>query len=145
MSSASRRPTPPCPTPDCPRPHVVRNGHVHGRQRYHCRGCGAWFGDTHHTPMYRLKTPPGEVAQALLVVMRRGSLRAAEEVTGHKYETISHWLTLAAAHAEALTQVLVHDLGLSTLEVDEFWSFVRRRQSTSPQAIRRRSAIAGAV
>jgi hypothetical protein len=35
--------------------------------------------------MYGLKTPASEVAQALLVVMRRGSLRAAEEITGHKY------------------------------------------------------------
>jgi len=32
-----------------------------------------------------------EWAQSLLTVMRRGSLRAAEEITGHKYETISVW------------------------------------------------------
>jgi transposase-like protein len=68
-----------------------------------CRGCGAWFGETHGTPMYRLRTPPEEIGQALLVVMRRGSLRAAEEITGHKYETIGRWLSLAAEHAEALT------------------------------------------
>ncbi len=89
-------------------------------ERYHCKGCGAWFGETHHTPMYRLRTPPEEVGRSLLVVMRRGSLRAAEEVTGHKYETISRWLKLAAEHAEALTEVLVRDLELSALEVDEF-------------------------
>jgi transposase-like protein len=105
----------------------VRNGHLSGHQRYHCRGCGTWFGETHGTPLYRLRTPPQQIAQALLIVMRRGSLRAAEEVTGHKYETISTWLRLAARHAEALTQVLVHDLRLSTVEVDEFWSFVRRK------------------
>src|ERR687884_718347 len=74
---------PPCPDPDCPAPHMVRNGTLKGRQRYHCRGCGAWFGETHNTPMYRLRTPPEEVGRALLVVMRRGSLRAAEEITGH--------------------------------------------------------------
>src|SRR5258708_5700490 len=28
------------------------------------------------------------MAQALVIVMRRGSLRAAEELTGHTYETI---------------------------------------------------------
>jgi len=82
--------------------------------------------------MYRLRTPPQEVCRALLVVMRRGSLRAAEEITGHKkYETIGRWLRLAAEHAEALSEVLVHDLKLSALEVDEFWSFVRRRSATS--------------
>ncbi len=106
---------------------MVRNGDLRGHQRSHCRGCGTWFGETHGTPLYRLRTPPQQIAQALLIVMRRGSLRAAEEVTGHKYETISTWLRLAARHAEALTQVLVHDLRLSTVEVDEFWSFVRRK------------------
>jgi transposase-like protein len=136
---------PPCPDPDCAAPHVVRNGTLKGRQRYHCKGCGAWFGETHGTPMYRLHTPPQEVGRALLVLMRRGSLRAAEEITGHNYETIGRWLSrLAAEHAEALTEVLVHDLRLSALEVDEFWSFVRRRSATSSRGTRRDGASAGA-
>jgi len=77
--------------------------------------------------MYGLKTPAAEVAQALLIVMRRGSLRGAEEITGHKYETISVWLKRAATHAEALTQVLASDLHLSQVEIDEFWSFVQKK------------------
>ena len=124
------RPCPPCRTPTCQQPHVVRNGTVSGHQRYHCLACGAWFGETQGTPLYRLRTPVEEIVQALLIVMRRGSLRAAEELTGHKYETIGHWLQLAAQQAEALTTVLVHDLHLSTVEIDEFWSFVRRRANT---------------
>jgi hypothetical protein len=62
-----------------------------------------------------------------LIVMRRGSLRAAEEITGHKYETIGHWVRWAAQHAEAWRAVLVQELHLSTVEIDECWSFVRRR------------------
>ena len=135
----------PCPDPDCTTPYVVRNGTLKGRQRFHCKGCGAWFGETHDTPMYRLHTPPEEVGRSLLlVVMRRGSLRAAEEITGHKYETIARWLRLAAEHAEALSEVLVQDLELSTLEVDEFWSFVRRRSATSHRRTSRSGASAGA-
>jgi hypothetical protein len=79
--------------------------------------------------MYGLKTPACEVARALLVVMRRGSLRAAEEITGHKYETISVWLKRAAAHAEALSEVLARDLHLSQVEIDEFWSFVQKKRA----------------
>ena len=78
--------------------------------------------------MYRLKTSAAEVAQALLIVMRRGSLRAAEEITGHKYETISVWLKRAASQAAALTQVLANDLHLSQVEIDEFWSFVQKKR-----------------
>ena len=138
-------PRPPCPNPACPAPHVVRNGSIKGRRRYHCRGCGAWFGETQGTPLYRLRTPPAEIARALLVALRRGSLRAAEEITGHKYETISHWLQWAAQHAEALTAVLVCDLQLSTVESDEFWSFVKRRRARSPRATRPSAATAGAA
>src|SRR5215208_6749309 len=97
---------PPCPNAGCDSPHVVRNGSLGGRQRYRCRGCGAWFGETHGTPLYRLKTPP-------------------EEMTGHKYETIGRWLHLAARHATAIEDALVRDLRLSTVEIDEFWSFVK--------------------
>ena len=143
MSATTTKP--PCPNPECTAPHVVRNGTLKGRQRYHCKGCGAWFGETHNTPMYRLRTPPEEVGRSLLVVMRRGSLRAAEEITGHKYETIGRWLRLAAEHAEALTEVLVHDLALSALEVDEFWSFVRRKSATSRPRTSRSGATAGAA
>ncbi len=141
-TAAPRRPGPP---PACAAPHGVRNGSINGRQRYHCRGCGGWFGEPQGPPVYRLRTPPEEIARALLVALRRGSLRAAEEVTGHKYETISHWLQLAAQHAEALTQVLVHDLQLSTLEIDEFWSFVRRRRTASPRRTLSRPATAVAA
>src|SRR3954470_17441550 len=77
-----REERPPCPNGACPTPHVVRNGSLNGRQRYRCRGCGLRFGATHGTPLYCLKTPPAEIARALLVVMRRGSLRAAEGVWG---------------------------------------------------------------
>jgi hypothetical protein len=58
--------------------------------------------------------------------MRRGSLSAAEEITGHKYETLGQWLQAAAEHAEAITEVLATELGLTAVEVDAFWSFVQR-------------------
>src|SRR5213082_3526627 len=119
---------PACPTPDCRESHVVRNGSHLGRQRYYCRTCKTYFGETQGTPMYGLKTDASEVAQALLVVMRRGSLRAAEEITGHKYETISVWLKRAASHAAAITEVLANDLHLSQVEIDEFWAFVQKKR-----------------
>ena len=83
-----------------------------------------------------------EWAQSLLTVMRRGSLRAAEEITGHKYETIGVWLKRAAAHAEVLTQVLASDLHLSQVEIDEFWSFVQKKRA---QLLSRTKVSAGAA
>lgn len=121
------------PCPHCGSTSVRKNGSSRGHARLHCRDCGKSFGATFGTPMYRLHTPPEEVARTLLIVMRRGSLRAAEEISGHKYETIGKWLRLAGAHAEALTEVLVKDLELDEVEVDAFWSFV----GNASQALKR--------
>ena len=109
---------------------TVSNGSSHGHHQWQCHECGRSFRATTGTPVARLKTPVEEVARALLVVLRRGSLRAAEEITGHKYETIGAWLRRAGDHAEVLTAALVHDLQLTEVEVDEFWSFVRRKKGT---------------
>jgi transposase-like protein len=119
---------PPCPR--CGATHVVKNGSKGGRPRWVCQNCGRSFGPTLGTAMYRLRVTPAEVARTLLVVMRRGSLSAAEEITGHKYETIGRWLRMAAQHA---TEVLVHDLHLSEVEVDAFWSFVKRLEIQTPR------------
>lgn len=116
-----------CPNPNCSQPQVVRNGSYRGRQRYRCKTCHTFFGETQGTVMYNLKTPAAEIAQALLIVMRRGSLRAAEEITGHKYETIGMWLKRAARQAEAVTEALANDLHLDQVEIDEFWSFVQKK------------------
>lgn len=144
----ARRPSPdnpPCP--HCQGDHVTKDGHKRGRQRWRCHHCGRTFGATFGTPLYRLRTPAAEVARSLLVVLRRGSLTAAEEQTGHKYETIGRWLRRAGDHATALTEALARDLGLSEVEVDAFWSFVQRSTPLLGHAPSRRAgwARAGAV
>jgi transposase-like protein len=115
---------PPCP--HCGATHVIQNGSKGGRPRWVCRNCGRSFGPTLGTAMDRWRATPTEVARTLLVVMRRGSLSAAEEITGHQVETIRRWLRAAARHAEALTEVRVHDRHLSEVEVDAFGSFVKK-------------------
>ncbi len=50
--------------PAAPRRAQWANGHMSGHQRYRCLGCGAWFGETQGTPLYRLRTPPEAIANA---------------------------------------------------------------------------------
>jgi transposase-like protein len=122
MARPKAKNTKPCPHCGCT--SVRKNGRNHGRQRWHCSDCGKTFGETYGTPLYGLHASAEEVARTLLVVMRRGSLSAAEEITGHKYETIGDWLRRSGDHAQVLTQSLVRDLEVEEVEVDAFWSFV---------------------
>ena len=107
------------PCPHCGGTSVRRNGTNRGRQRWSCRDCGRTFGATFGTPLYGLHTPLIEIVQALRILMRRGSLRAAEEISGHKDKTIGNWLLRAHAHAEAVTEVLVKDLELVEMSIAE--------------------------
>ena len=116
--------------PHCDSAQVIKHGYKGGRQRFLCRTCRKSFGPTHGTPLYGLHTPAAEIARTLLLVMRRGSLNAAEEISGHKAETIAKWLRRAAAHAQAIREALVHDLELDEVEVDAFWSFVKKSVAT---------------
>jgi len=108
-----RKPSPNNPScPHCGSTHVIRNGHKDGKQRWRCQDCGRSFGPTFGTAMYRLRTPPSEIARSLLVVMRRGSLRP--QIRDN----------LKMDEAEAITEAPVHDLNLS--QVDALWSFAKK-------------------
>jgi hypothetical protein len=76
---------------------------------------------------YRLKTDTAEIVRALQLVLHRGSLRAAEEQTGHNYETIAVWVKCLGDHAEAITGILARDMHLLVVELDELWSFVDKK------------------
>jgi len=73
-----------------------------------------------------LAHPAGRRGPPLVHRDARGSLRAAEEITGHKDETIRRWLRPAAQQADVITEALVHDLHLTEVEVEAFWSFVQK-------------------
>src|SRR5215471_2770435 len=89
---------------------TVGKSQENGRPRWRCLACGRSFGQTLGTPLYRLKTDGAEIIRALQVVLHRGSLRAAEEQTGHNYETIAVWIKRLGDHAEAITDRLARDL-----------------------------------
>src|SRR5713226_4182991 len=125
-----------CQNPPCARcaaAETVSKGREKGRQRWRCLACGRSFADTLGTPLYRLKTDVAEIVRALQVVLHRGSLRAAEEQTGHNYETIATWIRRIGEHTDAVTDLLVRDVHLSEVELDELWSFVGQKGGSKRQ------------
>jgi transposase-like protein len=108
---------------------VIRNGSSGGRRREECRGCGRFFGDTAGTPMSRLHTEAREVAQALLIVMRRGSFRAAEEITGHTEETSGEWVRRASQGCLVLPKVLKRKKKKKKARIDRHELYHTRRSN----------------
>lgn len=137
--------------PRCGKTGCRRFGTRKGYQRWRCPSCRRTWNELLDTPLFHLHTPLAEIVRTIRIVMSRGSLRAAEEQTGHNYDTIAVWLRRLGAHADAVTALLARDLDLSEVEIDEFWSFVGKKGAAPPrrgQAIlahARRPASAGAA
>lgn len=126
----------------------MRFGTRKGAQRWRCPGCRRTWNALPGTPLFHLHTPLPEIVRTIRIVLARGSLRAAEELTGHNYDTIAVWIRRLGEHAEAVTEVMVRDLALSEVEIDEFWSFVGKKGGAPRrrgQAILRRRPTRGSA
>lgn len=76
-------------------------------------------------------TPKEKVVNTLQTLAERGSLRGTARVTGHKKDTIASGQKRAGEHAEALREYPLHDLDLDRVQVDELYTFVKKRRRTS--------------
>src|SRR5260370_39734819 len=104
--------------PRCQGTRGTRFGRSGGHQRFRCGDCGRTWTETTGTPLVGLHTSLAEIVRAIRVVLRRWRLRAAEEQTGHCYETIAARPRGLGTHAEAADQGLVRGLELAGGEVD---------------------------
>jgi len=113
--------------PRCGGTGCGRFGMRKGYQRWRCPSCRRTWNERLGTPLFHLHTSLPEIIRTIRIVLSRGSLRAAEEQTGHNYDTIAVWIHRLGAHVDAVTEVLARDLALSEVEIDGFWSFVGKK------------------
>ncbi|MBF0368004.1 MAG: IS1 family transposase [Magnetococcales bacterium] len=73
--------------PKCQEGHTVKNGRLHGRQRYKCQGCGYQF--TRMTPRGR---PASEKMLAGLLYQNGFSMSAIARLLGLSTPTVLKWV-----------------------------------------------------
>jgi AcrR family transcriptional regulator/transposase-like protein len=74
--------------PECQSDRVVKNGHLQGKQRYICRGCGRQFVDD-----YTVRGYPLDTKQRCLDLHQQGmSFREIERSTGVNHNTVINWV-----------------------------------------------------
>jgi IS1 family transposase len=120
-----------CPYLDCgffnnadPAVHaLVGYGH-HGPpddpiQDLYCQACRRKFTARRHTPLYRLKTPPAQIAQVLYAVAEGLSPCAAARVFNLSETTVRSWITRAGQHSRCLHNRFLRALQLTHVQLDE--------------------------
>lgn len=127
-----------CPNEQCPFYGQVNSGNIIGNgtyqaksrriRKYICRECGSVFSDRNNTVFYDIRSEEGKVVDACRLLVKGLSIRSAADFLHVKEETVSGWLYRAAEHCQDVNDALVKDLNVSKLELDEFWTFVKKKQ-----------------
>jgi hypothetical protein len=91
--------------------------------------------ETKGTPLYRKQLPESEIINICKHLVEKNGIRSIERITGHHRDTIGRLLEDMAEHAAEMNEYLIKTLGLTPLECDELWSFVKKNKKIlSPAA-----------
>jgi transposase-like protein len=114
---------------------VKRGKNRAGHQQYFCNHCQKWFVETINTPLYHKHLSKSEIIVICKHLVEKNGIRSIERITGHHRDTIGRLMGDVAEHAEKLNDFLIHDLKLSPIECDEFWTFIKKnKRKLSPKA-----------
>lgn len=120
-----------CDNRACPEYNKSGKGNIkiysHVERRLYCSACQQTFSFDRETFFATLRTDRQKVLDAIAMLVERDSLRAISRIKGCKLDTVLHWLDLAGRHAAALSNLLVRDLHLTQVQVDELYTFIKKR------------------
>lgn len=77
---------------------------------------------------FGLRTPMDKIIQVLRLLssgMGQNAICRQEDVTG---DSIRSWITLASEQVNAFTEYMQRDMQLEQVQIDEFWSFIRKKR-----------------
>lgn len=116
--------------------YPTQSGRLH---KFICRSCGAVFSERKSTAFYDLRSDEEKVILALKLILHGMSLRAVSNVLEVKLDTVRFWLTRSATHAEQVNEVLIKKIKVNKVELDELWTFVRKKNFRGWQKTRKRT------
>ncbi len=109
--------------------NVVRNGFQrNGTQKYKCVDCGRNFVRTINTPFFHKHLKKKEIIRICKMLSEKTSFRAIARITGHHLDTVRAIATAIAQHCKKFNEYFITELKLTPIEVDEMWSFVKKKK-----------------
>lgn len=121
-----------CDNEDCVHYEVVGGDNLknHSRQQnqIYCNGCKNCFVVTKGTIFYWRKTPLNKIVSDLSLLANGMGVNQTCRQEGVTADSIQVWIQQAGEHVESLTDYLQKDMDLNQSQIDEFWSFIRKKK-----------------
>jgi hypothetical protein len=84
-----------------------------------------------NTISHELRTDEKTVFLALKMILKGMSLRSTADMLNVKLDTVRRWLQISSKHCEEVNQVLMKDIDVDKVELDELWTFVKKKMYLS--------------
>lgn len=102
----------------------------HHTQLLKCKVCGKTFSQRRGTPLFDLKADEETFYRTIGCLVEGNGIRATARILGLDKDTVGSWLEKASRHTEAVSRYLMVNLHFEEVQLDEFWSFVKKKRGT---------------
>ena len=129
-----------CDHPGCEAYGKVGENHIRTHSRLHhqvyCNACKQIWVITKGTFFYNLKAPVSLILEVLKLLSEGMGLRAVSRSKGVTTDAISTWILKAADHMNEVTVYLERDMHLTQCQIDEFWSYILKKNESKRRRVR---------
>lgn len=109
--------------------HIIKKGfNAKGNQMFKCKTCGVRFPETKGTVFYNRHLTEEQIILICKLLVEKNGIRAIERIMEIHRDTISRIIWDLARQARDVTDYLIKDVGLTRVQVDELWSFVKKNK-----------------
>jgi hypothetical protein len=109
--------------------NLINHSIIQGQLR--CSGCkGKPFSVRKGTMFFRLRTPIEKIVRSLLYLASGTGQNAVCRIEGVQGSTLRFWILLASEQVEAFTGYMQQDMHLEQIQIDEFWSFIKKKRES---------------
>jgi transposase-like protein len=110
---------------------LIRYYGPHRTPFYRCLKCGREFSSRHLSVFAGFHTDDQTIYRVLKALAEGNGIRACARIFDIDKDTVALILETAARHCERVSQHLIKDYHMDECQMDELWSFVKKRKRTS--------------
>jgi len=112
--------------------NIIRKGKQNnGVKRYQCTDCKRTFARTINTPFFHKHLKKKELIRVCKLLAEKMSFRGVARATDHHVDTICSIADTVAKHCKKYNNYFIKELKLSPIEVDEMWTFVKKKKRSA--------------
>jgi transposase-like protein len=140
-----------CPNPKCKQYGIRGHGNIttstrYGKNKTHllrCRSCNQRFSENRNTVFMHSNYSRETIQRIILAVAECNSIRGTARILSLDKDGVNRIVLKAGEHCKQILEDLIRDLCLTECQLDELWTFVKKRKLFPTKTSRKNMAATG--